>query len=138
MLRPVVIALWLRLHGSHILNFHLQKNLVIREEAVHSQGGDKIGKVHFSSTVQGTSCNTKACSLAQNLLTGLPSWSLKMSKFCKKPASDMNGEQKCLKNSYLKWFSCFTKHHNYLGSLPKCCIQIKFQKVLVESRVLRF
>lgn len=55
---------------SHI---HLQENLVVRKKAVHSQGGGKIGKVRFSNAVQGTSCNMKACSLAQNLLTGLPS-----------------------------------------------------------------
>lgn len=124
----MVIALWLRPHGSHILPFHLQKNLVVREEAVHSQGGGKIGKVHFSNAVQGTSCNMKACSLAQNLLTGLPSWSLKMSKLCNKPASDMNGEQKCLKNSYLKWLSCFTKHHNYLGSCQSAVFKSSSRK----------
>lgn len=86
MLRLIVMALLLRPHGSFIPTFHLQKNLEIREEAVHSQGGDEIGKLHFSSAVQGTSCNMKACSLAQSLLTGPPSWSMQMSKLCNKPA----------------------------------------------------
>ena len=70
----MVMALLLRPHCSFIPTFHLQKKLEIREEAVHSQGGDKVGKLHFSHAAQGTSCNMKACSLAQSLVPGLPSW----------------------------------------------------------------